>query len=177
MKSPAIIFCLAAAAVLASCSPEAEPPASPAAPPASSSSVVDLVPFGQEAKVNDRVLLSMSRTELRSSIGVGLDTREAPDGKAYVVIEDVIHTPGIDAVALEPVPDLFLVDPSGQLFKEDTDLDVAYAGEPDQKQRYVNGFTKPQAMLDGHVYEIPLGSFQPGQWHIQTGNGVNFALK
>ena len=177
MKSPTIIFCLAVAAALAACSPEATPPMPASVASSSSSPIVDLVPFGQEKKVNEKVLLSMSRAELRSSIGIGLDTRQAPEGKAYVVVEDVIHTPGIDAVALEPLPDLFLVDPTGQMFKENTDLAVAYAGEPDQKQRFVNGFNKPQAMLDAHIFEIPLGSFDPGAWHLQTGNGINFALK
>lgn len=176
-----LIFTAASFLVLVSCSPAKAPP-----PPAASSSSAapvavalpaDLTPYGKFAPTSKRAKQSVTRVEVRSEVGAGAKTVSAPDGTLYVVIEYMIWTPGIDATAIEPMPDIFLVNPAGEMISADQDLSIAYLSEPDYQERSDKALELSQHLLMPAVFKVPSATYRPGTWYLTTGTNVKFALQ
>ena len=171
----AIALCCLA---LSACSPAKAPaPATPSVEAtAASVKPANLTPFGKSAKVNDKALFTLTKVEVRGRVGVGNKARSAPDGKLYVIVEYLIQTPGIDAVAIEPVPEILLSDQNGQLYPGDQDLGGAYADDRGFSDRFDQAMDTPQHILDAAVFEVPASTFRRETWWAATGTDVKFAL-
>ena len=121
-----------------------------------------------EVVPTDKLEVTVSKMEEKSSVGSQYISKQASEGGIFVAIQYTMKNVSDEPVGMFDYPIIKLVDEKGTEYTADIDASSSYAIETDiDNSKVLSDLNPGISITDTEVYEISQESFASGQWFIE----------